>query len=74
MGLKQLVLLTAASLCACGAQPKIDTRYQAVSQDSRVQFIVLHYTEIDFAHSLHRLTRAEVGSSSMQWRSYRPPE
>ena len=55
-------LLTVAALSACGAQPKIDTRYQAVSQDSRVQFIVLHYTEIDFAHSLNRLTQEEVSS------------
>jgi len=27
-----------------------------------VQFIVLHYTEIDFARSLHRLTKEEVSS------------
>jgi len=33
-----------------------------VSQDSRVQFIILHYTEIDFEHSLRRLTREEVSS------------
>jgi N-acetylmuramoyl-L-alanine amidase len=51
-----------AVLSGCAAQPKIDTRYQAVSQDSRVQFIVLHYTQIDFAHSLHRLTQEEVSS------------
>jgi N-acetylmuramoyl-L-alanine amidase len=43
-------------------QPRIDTSYRAVSQDSRVQFIVLHYTEIDFARSLHRLTKEEVSS------------
>ena len=61
-GLKQIALLAVAALAACSAQPKIDTRYQAVSQDSRVQFIVLHYTEIDFAHSLHRLTEEEVSS------------
>jgi N-acetylmuramoyl-L-alanine amidase len=44
------------------AQPTIDTRYHAISQDSRVRFIVLHYTEIDFARSLHRLTQEEVSS------------
>ena len=59
---KGLVLLAVAALVGCGLQPKIDTRYHAVSQDSRVQFIVLHYTEIDFARSLHRLTKEEVSS------------
>jgi N-acetylmuramoyl-L-alanine amidase len=61
-GLKRLALLGAAAMVGCSAQPKIDTRYHAVSQDSRVQFIVLHYTEIDFARSLHRLTEEEVSS------------
>ena len=61
-GLKRLVLLGAAAVVGCSGQPKIDTRYHAVSQDSRVQFIVLHYTEIDFARSLHRLTEEEVSS------------
>lgn len=49
-------------MLGCTNQPKIDTRYHASSQDSRVQFIVLHYTEIDFARSLHRLTKEEVSS------------
>ncbi len=51
-----------ASLGGCTQSLRIDTRYHAVSEDSRVQFIILHYTEIDFAHSLHRLTREEVSS------------
>jgi N-acetylmuramoyl-L-alanine amidase len=59
---KGLVLLSAAAMVGCTAQMKINTRYHAASQDSRVQFIVLHYTEIDFAHSLHRLTKEEVSS------------
>jgi len=49
-------------MLGCSSQPKIDTRYHAISQDSRVQFIVLHYTEIDFARSLQRLTKEEVSS------------
>jgi N-acetylmuramoyl-L-alanine amidase len=57
-----LVLLGIAALVGCAAQPKIDTRYHAISQDSRVQFIVLHYTEIGFARSLQRLTQEEVSS------------
>jgi N-acetylmuramoyl-L-alanine amidase len=59
--LRLLLGLLAATLAACST-PRIDTRYRAVSQDSRVQFIILHYTEIDFAHSLERLTRQEVSS------------
>jgi N-acetylmuramoyl-L-alanine amidase len=55
-------LIVAAILIGCAKQLRIDNRYHAVSQDSRVQFIVLHYTEIDFAQSLHRLTREEVSS------------
>jgi N-acetylmuramoyl-L-alanine amidase len=51
-----------AAMVGCTGQPKIDTRYHAISQDSRVQFIVLHYTEIDFARSLQRLTQEEVSS------------
>jgi N-acetylmuramoyl-L-alanine amidase len=61
-GLKRLALLSAAAMVGCSGQPRIDTRYHAVSQDSRVQFIVLHYTEIDFARSLRRLTEEEVSS------------
>src|ERR1700730_3794070 len=61
-GLKGLILLAVAALVGCSVQPKIDAQYHAVSQDSRVQFIVLHYTEIDFARSLHRLTKEEVSS------------
>src|ERR1700730_18600049 len=61
-GLKGLILLAVAAMVGCTAQMKIDTHYHAVSQDSRVQFIVLHYTEIDFARSLRRLTKEEVSS------------
>jgi N-acetylmuramoyl-L-alanine amidase len=57
-----LAATLAATLAAACAGPRIDTRFQAISQDSRVQFIILHYTEIDFARSLRRLTREEVSS------------
>jgi N-acetylmuramoyl-L-alanine amidase len=57
-----LAATLALALVAACAAPRIDTRFQAVSQDSRVQFIILHYTEIDFEHSLRRLTREEVSS------------
>jgi N-acetylmuramoyl-L-alanine amidase len=50
------------ALAACATGPRIDTRYTAVSQDSRVRFIIIHYTQIDFEGSLRRLTREEVSS------------
>jgi N-acetylmuramoyl-L-alanine amidase len=59
---RQAAGVIAVALAAACAGPRIDTRFLAVSQDSRVQFIILHYTEIDFEHSLRRLTREEVSS------------
>ncbi len=55
------------SACSTGPRPRdgrpaIDDRYRAVSQDSRVQFIVLHYTEGDFPVSLKTLTEGAVSS------------
>jgi N-acetylmuramoyl-L-alanine amidase len=50
------------ALTACATGPRVDTRYAAVGQDSRVRFIIIHYTQLDFQHSLQRLTRADVSS------------
>jgi N-acetylmuramoyl-L-alanine amidase len=55
-------LATAVALAACASGPRVDTRYSAVSQDSRVRFIIIHFTQIDFEHSLQRLTREDVSS------------
>jgi N-acetylmuramoyl-L-alanine amidase len=58
------LLAVSASLlagCASGGL-QIDDRYRAASQDSRVQFIVLHYTEGDFGASLNILTQGPVSS------------
>ena len=41
---------------------KFDDSYQSVGQDSRVQFIVLHYTASDLPRSLQVLTQEEVSS------------
>ena len=57
-GLVALLLL----LAGCASGPEIDARYSAVAQDSRAQFIVLHYTSTDFEHSLELLSRGEVSS------------
>jgi N-acetylmuramoyl-L-alanine amidase len=50
------------TLAGCATTPFVDRRYSAVSQDSRVQFIVLHATELDLTASLERLTHQEVSS------------
>jgi N-acetylmuramoyl-L-alanine amidase len=60
--MQRLFLIACLLLVGCAGGPKIDTRYSAVSQDSRVQFIVLHYTEGDFRQSLEQLTRGNVSS------------
>ena len=52
-------LLLAA--CATGG-PVIDTTYNARSQESRVLFLVLHYTEGDFNSALKVLTQGPVSS------------
>jgi N-acetylmuramoyl-L-alanine amidase len=57
-----------AVLAACAPWPRgagtlpVDTRYTAIGQDSRVLFIILHYTAEDFDGSLKVLTQGEVSS------------
>ena len=57
--LKLSTLVTGIALflagCATGAVP-VDTTYTATAQDSRIQFIVLHFTSTGFAESLETLT------------------
>lgn len=48
-------------LSACGGL-KIDTEHASLGQDSRVQFVVLHYTSSDLPHSLQTLTDKGVSS------------
>lgn len=54
-------LLASLLLAACAGVP-IDDSYRATGQDSRVQFLVLHYTEGDFPRALKILTEGEVSS------------
>ncbi len=56
------LFLFSAMLAGCASGPRIDTRYNAVGQNSRVQYIILHYTSTDLAHSLRLLTEGEVSS------------
>lgn len=54
--------LAALLLSACASGPSIDRSYTALGQDSRVLFIVLHYTQGGFGGSLRTLTLGQVSS------------
>lgn len=56
------VLAALALLLAGCATPWIDTRYTAQGQDSRVQFLILHYTDESFDRSLRILTQQQVSA------------
>lgn len=49
-------------LAGCTGGPRIDNRYTAIGQSSRVQYIVLHYTSTNLPNSLRLLTEEEVSS------------
>jgi N-acetylmuramoyl-L-alanine amidase len=51
----------AALLAGCTTLP-IDRTYTAASQDSRVRYLILHYTAIDWPTSLRVLTQQAVSS------------
>lgn len=51
-----------ALLSACASGPGIDSTFTAVSQDSRVRYLVLHYTVLDSVASLRVLTQQAVSS------------
>src|SRR5258706_13986719 len=55
-------IFIALTLTACTSGPPIDTRYTSQNQDSRVQFLILHFTSGDFQHSLEELTVGDVSS------------
>jgi len=57
-----VAVLAASALVGCASGPAIDTSHTSVSQDSRVQFLILHFTAEDFARSLRILTKGPVSS------------
>lgn len=57
-----LLALTTLLLAACTGGQVIDDSFSSRSQSSRVQYIVVHYTSTDLAHSLALLTQGEVSS------------
>ncbi len=56
------LLVCALGLFGCASGLQIDGRYSAKSQDSRVQYLIVHFTTVDFASSLKTLTEGEVSS------------
>jgi len=54
--------LSLLTLGGCVGGPVLNTRYQSVNHDSRVQFVVLHYTATSLPRSLALLTEGEVSS------------
>lgn len=57
-----LVVLCVALLSGCASGLKVDRQHVALGQDSRVQYIVVHYTSADLSRSLDILTREQVSS------------
>lgn len=61
--MKSLILAVFGLLLAgCASGPRIDTRHTSLGQDSRAQFIVLHYTSSDLQRSLDILKGDGVSS------------
>jgi N-acetylmuramoyl-L-alanine amidase len=54
-----LILL---ALAGCAGGPRIDTTYVSAGNDSRVRFVVLHFTSTDFEPALRILTGDQVSS------------
>jgi N-acetylmuramoyl-L-alanine amidase len=57
-----LVTLLLALLAGCSSAPKIDHSYPSVNHDSRVQFVVMHFTAASLPRSLALLTHGEVSA------------
>jgi len=55
-------LLVAVLLAGCAGGPPLDNTYTSIGQDSRVQFLVLHFTSSDFPSALKILTTGPVSS------------
>jgi len=61
--MKSLPLLLSLTLLAgCAGGPPINRNYVSVSQDSRVRYVIVHYTEGNFPRALDVLTNGGVSS------------
>ena len=56
------LFLAALVLAGCAAGPRIDTTYRSAGHESRVQFLVIHFTSEPFEPSLKILTQGPVSS------------
>ena len=56
------LLVSLLVLAGCASGPRIDTTHPSVNHDSRVQFVVVHYTSASLERSLALLTHGEVSS------------
>ena len=56
------MMMAALLLGGCATGLKIDSTYGAISQDSRVQYLIIHFTAEDFPRSLKVLTQGPVSS------------
>ena len=59
---RYLAILILALLSGCATGLRIDRSFNAIGQDSRAQFLIIHYTVIDFPTSLKVLTQQQVSS------------
>ena len=57
-----VTILATLLLGGCATGLKIDSTYTAVSQDSRVQYLIIHFTTVDLPRSLKILTQGPVSS------------
>lgn len=57
-----ICLSLALLLAGCVRSPEIDTSYSSVNHDSRVQYVIVHYTSSGFDRALNHLTRGAVSS------------
>ena len=57
-----VLILSIALLAGCANGPRMDTSHPSVNHDSRVQFVVLHYTSTSLERSLELLTHGPVSS------------
>ncbi|KJZ36711.1 N-acetylmuramoyl-L-alanine amidase [Pseudomonas sp. B21-040] len=60
--MKYLALIVSLLLAGCASGPRIDTSHPSANYDSRIQFVVVHYTNASLERSLQLLTHGEVSS------------